>query len=108
MTQAFIEMMRERPHAQNYHLLSDPEKYACKPRLAESRKITIGDRVRPGTTQIKPIPFDVRLALVVHGVYTASVTGGDLTVSDGYVWLKTIKGSEKVDVIVRQVDDVLL
>lgn len=34
------------------------------------------------------------------------VTGGDLTVSDGYVWLKTIKGLEKVDVIVRRVDDI--
>jgi len=32
--------------------------------------------------------------------------GGDLTVSDGYVWLKTIKGLEKVDVIIRRVDDV--
>lgn len=34
------------------------------------------------------------------------VFGGDLTVSDGYVWLKTIKGLEKVDVIIRRVDDV--
>ena len=34
------------------------------------------------------------------------VTGADLTVSDGYVWLKTIKGLEKVDVIVRRVDDI--
>lgn len=32
--------------------------------------------------------------------------GEDLTVSDGYVWLKTIKGLEKVDVIIRRVDDV--
>jgi uncharacterized circularly permuted ATP-grasp superfamily protein/uncharacterized alpha-E superfamily protein len=32
--------------------------------------------------------------------------GQDLTVSDGYVWLKTIKGLEKVDVIIRRVDDV--
>lgn len=31
--------------------------------------------------------------------------GDDLTVSDGYVWLKTIKGLEKVDVIIRRVDD---
>lgn len=34
------------------------------------------------------------------------VFGEDLTVSDGYVWLKTIKGLEKVDVIIRRVDDV--
>jgi uncharacterized circularly permuted ATP-grasp superfamily protein/uncharacterized alpha-E superfamily protein len=32
--------------------------------------------------------------------------GHDLMVSDGYVWLKTIKGLEKVDVIIRRVDDV--
>jgi uncharacterized circularly permuted ATP-grasp superfamily protein/uncharacterized alpha-E superfamily protein len=32
--------------------------------------------------------------------------GEDLTVSDGYVWLKTLKGLEKVDVIIRRVDDV--
>ncbi|WP_258104358.1 circularly permuted type 2 ATP-grasp protein [Marinoscillum sp. MHG1-6] len=32
--------------------------------------------------------------------------GEDLTVSDGYVWLKTIKGLERVDVIIRRVDDV--
>lgn len=32
--------------------------------------------------------------------------GKDLTVSDGFVWIKTIKGLEKVDVIIRRVDDV--
>jgi len=32
--------------------------------------------------------------------------GQDLTVSDGYVWLKTLRGLERVDVIVRRVDDI--
>ncbi|XOV94798.1 MAG: circularly permuted type 2 ATP-grasp protein [Bacteroidota bacterium] len=32
--------------------------------------------------------------------------GQDLTVSDGYVWLKTIGGLERVDIIIRRVDDV--
>ncbi len=32
--------------------------------------------------------------------------GQDLTVSDGYVWLKTISGLERVDIIIRRVDDV--
>lgn len=32
--------------------------------------------------------------------------GQDLTVRDGYVWLRTLKGLEKVDVILRRVDDV--
>ncbi len=32
--------------------------------------------------------------------------GEDLAVNDGYVWLKTIKGLEKVDVIIRRVEDI--
>jgi uncharacterized circularly permuted ATP-grasp superfamily protein/uncharacterized alpha-E superfamily protein len=32
--------------------------------------------------------------------------GEDLTVSDGYVWMKTLNGLEKVDVILRKVEDV--
>ncbi len=32
--------------------------------------------------------------------------GQDLTVRDGYVWLRTVRGLEKVDVILRRVDDV--
>ena len=34
------------------------------------------------------------------------VQGNDLMVKDNYVWLKTLGGLEKVDVIVRRVDDV--
>ncbi len=33
------------------------------------------------------------------------VQGDDLLVRDGYVWLKSIDGLEKVDVIVRRIDD---
>ncbi len=33
------------------------------------------------------------------------VEGRDLVVSDGYVWMKTTKGLERVDVIYRRVDD---
>ncbi|WP_124950181.1 circularly permuted type 2 ATP-grasp protein [Sulfuriferula thiophila] len=33
------------------------------------------------------------------------VQGDDLTVRDGYVWLKSLKGLERVDVILRRVDD---
>lgn len=32
--------------------------------------------------------------------------GEDLTVSDGYVWMKTLNGLEKVDVILRKVADI--
>ncbi len=34
------------------------------------------------------------------------VQGGDLTVRDGYVWLKTLDGLSRIDVILRRVDDV--
>jgi len=34
------------------------------------------------------------------------VQGNDLMVKDNYVWLKTLNGLEKVDVILRRVDDV--
>src|SRR5882724_3144803 len=34
------------------------------------------------------------------------VQGNDLIVKDNYVWLKTLSGLEKVDVILRRVDDV--
>ena len=34
------------------------------------------------------------------------VQGEDLMVKDNYVWLKTLSGLEKVDVIVRRVDDI--
>lgn len=33
------------------------------------------------------------------------VQGDDLTVRDGYVWLKSLQGLERVDVILRRVDD---
>ncbi|KAA1172056.1 circularly permuted type 2 ATP-grasp protein [Marinobacter salinexigens] len=33
------------------------------------------------------------------------VQGGDLTVRDGYVWLKSLDGLHRVDVILRRVDD---
>ncbi|WP_344397243.1 circularly permuted type 2 ATP-grasp protein, partial [Streptomyces asiaticus] len=33
------------------------------------------------------------------------VHGDDLVVRDGFVWLRSIDGLEKVDVIIRRVDD---
>jgi uncharacterized circularly permuted ATP-grasp superfamily protein len=33
------------------------------------------------------------------------VEGGDLVVSDGYVWMRTTQGFERVDVIYRRIDD---
>ncbi|MGY6648385.1 circularly permuted type 2 ATP-grasp protein [Wenyingzhuangia sp. IMCC45574] len=36
------------------------------------------------------------------------VKGNDLIVRDGYVWIKSLKGLKKVDVILRRVDDVFV
>lgn len=33
------------------------------------------------------------------------VQGNDLVVRDGYVWMKTLEGLQKVDVIIRRIDD---
>lgn len=42
--------------------------------------------------------------LAAHLGYTL-VQGGDLTVRDGHVWLKSLEGLQAVDVILRRVDD---
>jgi uncharacterized circularly permuted ATP-grasp superfamily protein len=60
------------------------------------------------------------VALLTPGIYNSAyfehsflaqqmgielVEGGDLVVSDGYVYMKTTKGLQKVDVIYRRIDD---
>lgn len=60
------------------------------------------------------------IALLTPGIYNSAyfehsflaqqmgielVEGGDLVVSDGYVYMKTTKGLQKVDVIYRRIDD---
>ena len=61
-----------------------------------------------------------RVVLMTPGVYNSAyfehsflaqqmgvelVEGGDLVVSDGYVWMRTTNGFERVDVIYRRIDD---
>jgi uncharacterized circularly permuted ATP-grasp superfamily protein len=61
-----------------------------------------------------------RVVLLTPGVYNSAyfehsflaqqmgielVEGGDLVVSDGFVWMRTTNGFERVDVIYRRVDD---
>ena len=61
-----------------------------------------------------------RVVLLTPGVYNSAyfehsflaqqmgvelVEGSDLVVSDGYVWMRTTNGFERVDVIYRRVDD---
>jgi uncharacterized circularly permuted ATP-grasp superfamily protein len=61
-----------------------------------------------------------RMVLLTPGIYNSAyfehsflaqqmgielVEGSDLVVSDGYVWMRTTRGFEKVDVIYRRIDD---
>jgi uncharacterized circularly permuted ATP-grasp superfamily protein len=61
-----------------------------------------------------------RIVLLTPGMYNSAyfehsflaqqmgielVQGSDLVVSDGYVWMRTTQGFEKVDVIYRRIDD---
>ena len=84
-------------------------------KLAASYKILIASLVAHS-----PAGSDARVVLLTPGPYNetyfehvylarylgiALVEGGDLVVRDERVWLKTLKGLEPVDVIVRRLDD---
>lgn len=77
--------------------------------------------LRAGLNAIAPNPLDTpRIVVLTPGplnetffehAYLAAylgyplVQGDDLTVRDGYVWLKSLNGLQRVDVILRRVDD---
>lgn len=84
-------------------------------KLAASYKVLIASLVAHS-----PAGSDARVVLLTPGPYNetyfehvylarylgiALVEGGDLVVRDERVWLKTLKGLEPVDVIVRRLDD---
>ncbi len=84
-------------------------------KLADSYKTLIASLVAHS-----PAGNDARVVLLTPGPYNetyfehvylarylgiALVEGGDLVVRDERVWLKTLKGLEPVDVIVRRLDD---
>lgn len=78
--------------------------------------------LRHGMQEIAPLNADApRVVVLTPGpfnetffehAYLAShlgyslVQGDDLTVRDGYVWLKSLNGLQRVDVIMRRMDDV--
>jgi len=71
--------------------------------------LTSSNRENPRIVMLSPGPTNETFfehAYLSSFMGITLVFGEDLTVSDGYVWLKTIKGLEKVDVIIRRVDDV--
>ncbi len=77
--------------------------------------------LRQGLQQIAPQNFDTPNVVILtpgplnetffEHAYLAShlgyplVQGDDLTVRDGFVWLKSLSGLQRVDVILRRVDD---
>jgi uncharacterized circularly permuted ATP-grasp superfamily protein len=95
------------------------------PQLFESSRIRPVDdypsRLRDMLEYLTPSEVDApRVVVLTPGIYNSAyfehsflaqqmgvevVEGRDLVVSDGFVWMRTTKGYERVDVIYRRVDD---
>jgi uncharacterized circularly permuted ATP-grasp superfamily protein len=95
------------------------------PQLFESSRIRPVDdypsRLRDMLEALSPSDVDVpRVVVLTPGPYNSAyfehsflaqqmgvelVEGRDLVASDGYVWMRTTKGFERVDVIYRRMDD---
>ncbi len=78
------------------------------------------NKVRHKLNELNPNGDVARVAVLTPGAYNETyfehvflanhlgfplVQGRDLTVRDGYVWLKTLDGLSRIDVILRRVDD---
>ncbi len=78
------------------------------------------NRLRLTLQSLAPVEGQPRVVILTPGAYNETyfehsflahflgyplVQGGDLTVRDGQVWLKTLDGLSRVDVILRRVDD---
>ncbi|GJM28782.1 MAG: hypothetical protein DHS20C17_14170 [Cyclobacteriaceae bacterium] len=100
MTRVFPELIREnevRKITSYYHTLRNTL-ISLSSKSNENPRIVL---LSPGP--MNDTYFEHAYLSSIMG-FTLSM-GKDLTVSDGQVWLKTIKGLEKVDVIIRRVDD---
>ncbi|TGD75642.1 hypothetical protein E4634_01775 [Mangrovimicrobium sediminis] len=79
------------------------------------------NNLRLKLSELNPNGEVARVAVLTPGAYNETyfehvflanylgyplVQGRDLTVRDGYVWLKTLDGLSRIDVILRRVDDV--
>lgn len=77
--------------------------------------------LRHTLNQLSPAGDVARVAVLTPGTYNETyfehlylanylgyplVQGGDLTVRDGYLWMKTLDGLNRIDVLLRRVDDV--
>jgi len=78
-------------------------------------------RLRHGLQQLNPNGGNAHIVVLTPGIYNEAyfehaylanylgfplVQGGDLSVRNGYVWMKSLEGLKRVDVILRRVDDV--
>ena len=94
------------------------------PKIFEASRIRPVDdypsRLRDLLEYLAPDVERPRVVVLTPGVYNSAyfehsflaqqmgvelVEGRDLVVSDGYVWMRTTKGFERVDVIYRRIDD---
>ncbi|MEP0712607.1 MAG: circularly permuted type 2 ATP-grasp protein [Algoriphagus sp.] len=101
MTRVFPELIREN-HARKITSYYQTFKNTLS-------NLTINNKENPRVVLLSPGPTNETFfehAYISSFMGFTLAFGEDLTVSDGYVWLKTIKGLEKVDVIIRRVDDV--
>lgn len=77
-------------------------------------------RLRQGLQQLNPNGGNAHIVVLTPGIYNEAyfehaylanylgfplVQGGDLSVRNGYVWMKSLEGLKRVDVILRRVDD---
>jgi uncharacterized circularly permuted ATP-grasp superfamily protein/uncharacterized alpha-E superfamily protein len=78
-------------------------------------------RLRQGLQQLNPNGGNAHIVVLTPGIYNEAyfehaylanylgfplVQGGDLSVRNGYVWMKSLEGLKRVDVILRRVDDI--
>ncbi|MEB2775877.1 circularly permuted type 2 ATP-grasp protein [Algoriphagus sp. D3-2-R+10] len=101
MTRVFPELIREN-HARKITSYYQTFKNTLS-------NLTTNNKENPRVVLLSPGPTNETFfehAYISSFMGFTLAFGEDLTVSDGYVWLKTIKGLEKVDVIIRRVDDV--
>jgi uncharacterized circularly permuted ATP-grasp superfamily protein len=105
---------------ENRHLMKSlfPEVFAAsRVRPVSNYPLRLRDILEHLAPDSVPTP---RVVLLTPGVFNSAyfehsflaqqmgielVEGGDLVVSDGYVWMRTTSGFERVDVIYRRIDD---
>ena len=78
--------------------ISAPRSSTCAPDGIESPRVVV----------LTPGPYNSAYfehSFLAQQMGVELVEGRDLVVSDGYVWMRTTKGFERVDVIYRRIDD---